>query len=159
MGPSAQRRWASANLSPMKLDEVSARSRLAAYDHGVLATVHPARGVDTVPVVYALDDDGYVGVPIDRVKPKVSVQLQREANLTADPRASLMVQHWDSGDWSRLWWVRVELRWQGLEHEREGSLADLLAARYPQYADKPFSHVLVFRIDSISGWAASEITG
>ena len=30
-------------------------------------------------------------------------------NLAADPRASLLVEHWDAGDWSRLWWVRADL--------------------------------------------------
>src|SRR4029453_5613504 len=89
-----------------------ARARLAAHDHGVLCTVHAERGVDAVPVVYAIDGD-YLGVPVDRVKPKASTRLQRERNLEADPRATLLVDHWDPGDWSRLWWVRAELRWQG----------------------------------------------
>ena len=53
-----------------------------------------------------------MGVPIDRVKPKESLRLQRERNLEADPRATLLVEHWDPGDWSRLWWVRAELRGQ-----------------------------------------------
>src|SRR6201994_4699125 len=97
----------------MRLAEDEARARLAAHDHGVLCTVHAERGVDAVPVVYALDDDGYVGVPVDRVKPKASSRLQRERNLEADPRATLLVEHWDRRDWSRLWWVRAELRWQG----------------------------------------------
>lgn len=142
----------------MNLDEASARQRLTGHDHAVLATMHAERGIDTVPVVYAVDGE-FVGVPIDRVKPKKSVQLQREANLTADPRASLLAQCWDRDDWTRLWWVRVELRWQGLGHEHEEVLADLLGQRYAQYADKPFSHVLVFRIDSISGWAAGGLHG
>ena len=75
--------------------------------------MHAERGVDAVPVAYAVDDDGYVGVPIDLVKPKASLRLQRERNLEADPRATLLVEHWDRSDWSRLWWVRAELRWQG----------------------------------------------
>ena len=116
--------------------------------------MHAERSIDTVPVVYAVDGD-LVGVPIDRVKPKTSVQLQREANLTADPRASLLAQRWDRDDWSTLWWVRVELTWQGLGHPHEAVLADLLALRYAQYVDKPFSHVLVFSITSISGWSAT----
>lgn len=139
----------------MRLDRDGSLERLVHHDHAVLATMHSERGIDTVPVVYAVHRDGFVGIPIDRVKPKVSVQLQREANLTADPRASLLAQCWDRDDWSKLWWVRVELRWQGPGHELEEALADLLAQRYSQYADKPFSHVLVFAIDSISGWSAS----
>ena len=97
----------------MRLADHEARARLESHDHGILCTVHAERGVDAVPVAYAVDDDGYVGVPIDRVKPKASLRLQRERNLEADPRATLLVEHWDRGDWSRLWWVRAELRWQG----------------------------------------------
>lgn len=40
-----------------------ARARLAAYAHGVCCTVHQERGPDPVPVVYALDDGGFVGIP------------------------------------------------------------------------------------------------
>ena len=38
------------------------------------------RGADPQPVVYAVSGD-YVGVPIDKVKPKKSSRLQREDNL------------------------------------------------------------------------------
>src|SRR5256885_5647014 len=62
-------------------------------------------GVQTCALPICLED-GYVGVPIDRVKPKASLRLQRERNLEADPRATLLVEHWDRSDWSRLWWVR-----------------------------------------------------
>ena len=37
-----------------------------------------------------------MGVPIERVKPQVSSRLQRERNLEADPRATLLVAHWDT---------------------------------------------------------------
>jgi PPOX class probable F420-dependent enzyme len=134
----------------MRLDEDDARARLAAYAHGVLCTVHPERGVDAVPCVYAVDDD-FVGIPVDKVKPKASTRLQRERNLEADPRAALLVDHWDRDDWTRLWWVRAELRFQ---HGREDALAALLADRYAQYRDQPFTRVLALRIVAITGWAA-----
>ena len=140
----------------MRLAEGEARARLAAADHGVLCTVHTERGVDAVPVAYAVDDDGYVGVPVDRVKPKASSRLQRERNLEADPRATLLIEHWDPGDWSRLWWVRAELRWQDdAAATREADLVDRLAARYPQYRDQPFDRVLVLRIVGLTGWAGA----
>ena len=141
----------------MRLTIAEARARLAAHDHGVLCTVHPERGVDAVPVVYAVDEDGYVGIPIDRVKPKSSSQLQRERNLAADPRAALLVEHWDRGDWSRLWWVRAELRWDDdAAPARAADLAARLARAYPQYQDQPFSRVLVLSVVGISGWAAAD---
>ena len=139
----------------MRLDQEEARARLAAHDHGVLSTVHPGRGVDAVPVVYAVDD-GCVGVPVDRVKPKASSRLQRERNLERDPRATLLVDHWDRDDWSRLWWVRAELRSQGAAAAREADLAARLARAFPQYRDQPFTRVLVLRVVGVTGWAASD---
>ena len=139
----------------MRLAADEARVRLAAHDHGILCTVHIERGADAVPVAYAVDDDGFVGVPVDRVKPKASSRLQRERNLEADPRATLLVEHWDRDDWSQLWWVRAELHWQGdAAAGRDTALAVQLAGRYPQYRDQPFVRVLVFRIVGLTGWAA-----
>jgi hypothetical protein len=139
----------------MRLGEPEARGRLATHDHGVLCTVHAERGVDAVPVVYATVDDGYVGVPVDLVKPKASLRLQRERNLEADPRATLLIERWDRHDWSRLWWVRAELRWHRDDVAgRAEPLADELARRFPQYRDRPFARVLVFRLEAVFGWAA-----
>jgi hypothetical protein len=140
----------------MRLAEDEALARLAAHDHGILCTVHARRGVDAVPVAYAVDDDGYVGVPVDRVKPKASSRLQRERNLQTDPRATLLIEHWDVGDWSRLWWVRAELRWQGADDAgRAAALSARLSTRYAQYRDEPFDRVLVLRIVGVTGWAAA----
>ena len=138
----------------MRLDEHEAAARLAAADHGILCTVHATRGVDAVPVAYAVDRDGYVGVPIDRVKPKASERLQRERNLGADPRATLLVEHWDRHDWSRLWWVRAQLLWEGDDAARSEWLAERLADRFEQYRDQPFARVLVLRVVAVTGWAA-----
>ena len=139
----------------MRLTAAEARARLSAHDHGILCTVHAERGVDAVPVVYVVNEDGCVGVPVDRVKPKSASRLQRERNLEADPRAALLVEHWDREDWSRLWWVRAELRWQG--DPPAGRVADLaarLALAFPQYHDQPFTRVLVLRVVGMGGWAA-----
>ena len=139
----------------MRLTDDEARARLARHDHGILCTVHAERGVDAVPVTYVVDEDGYLGVPVDRVKPKASARLQRERNLEADPRAMLLVEHWDRNDWSRLWWVRAELQWQGAAGAgRAAALAAGLAERYPQYRAQPFHRVLVLRIVGVAGWAS-----
>ena len=141
----------------MKLTSEQARSRLAEHVHGVLATLHPERGPDPQPVVYAVSDDNHVGVPIDSVKPKASSRLQRENNLEADPRGSLLIEHWDTEDWSRLWWVRADLEHvDGPSAELVDDLANRLAGTVPQYADKPFHRVLVCRIVNVTGWSASE---
>jgi len=140
----------------MRLEPEEARARLAAEIHGVLCTLHPTRGPDPQPVVFAVSAD-FVGVPIDRVKPKKSSRLQREDNLEFDPRSSLLVEHWEVEDWTRLWWVRADL-----EHVVSPSqavvddLGERLARSVPQYADKPFHRILVCRIVRLTGWAALE---
>jgi len=141
----------------MRLAEAEARARLAAHDHGILCTVHAHRGVDAVPVVYVVgDDDDSVGVPVDLVKPKASTRLQRERNLEADPRATLLVEQWNHDDWSQLWWVRAQLRWEGdADDGRTAALATQLAGRYEQYRDQPFARVVVLRIVGVTGWSAS----
>lgn len=154
----------------MKLDEVEATRRLAASDHGVLATVHPERGVDAIPVVFATDA-GFLAIPIDRVKPKSSSKLQRERNLEADPRATLLIEHWDRADWTKLWWVRATLEWQNNpSSDRIAELSSRLISAFGQYrephdrasesgdlpsGDQPFDRLLIFEISGISGWSSS----
>jgi hypothetical protein len=142
----------------MNLTSEESHDRLAVHEHGVLATLHDTRGADLVPVVYIVVD-GHVGIPIDLVKPKASTRLGRERNLESDPRATLLVEHWDRDDWSALWWVRAQLQWLG-----DGSAAPLvdlaarmaeqLAERHVPYREHPFARVLVFRIDAVTGWTA-----
>jgi hypothetical protein len=141
----------------MKLNAVEALARLTAHVHGVLCTLHPERGPDPLPVVYAVSDDGHVGVPVDRVKPKTSTRLRREANLEADPRGSLLVEHWDADDWSRLWWVRANLSYvRNPPSSLTDDLTDRLARTVQQYADRPFHRVIVCRIVAVTGWSAAE---
>ena len=139
----------------MKLSESEARTLLSQSSHGVLATVHPTRGVDAVPVVFALDG-GYIAIPIDTVKPKSATRLQRERNLEHDPRATLLVEHWDADDWSQLWWARAELRWESNPDTTVlSTLVDALAVNFPQYQDRRFLTVLILRVVTMSGWSAT----
>ncbi|GGB26205.1 PPOX class F420-dependent oxidoreductase [Flexivirga endophytica] len=110
--------------------------------------------MDAVPVVYAMTGD-HVGIPVDTIKPKSANPLQRERNLHADPRAALLVERWDRDDWSRLWWVRAELRWcDDTGAALTDSLAELLAATYVQYRDRPFARLLVLQVVGVTGWDA-----
>ena len=63
--------------------------------------------------------------------------------------------HWDRHDWSQLWWVRAELRWQGEAGGPAAALGARLADRYPQYRDQPFERLLLLRIVGVPGWAAA----
>jgi PPOX class probable F420-dependent enzyme len=143
-------------MARVRLAPDQALARLVAHDHGILCTVHAARGVDAVPVVFAVDSGDLLGVPVDRVKPKSAGRLQRERNLDADPRATLLVEHWDADDWSRLWWVRAELHCiADAPADVVADLAARLAARYPQYREQPFTRIVVLRIVGLTGWAAA----
>jgi PPOX class probable F420-dependent enzyme len=138
----------------MRLSEAECWRRLAAAPHGVLATVHPERGVDAVPVVFAVVDRTVV-VPIDRVKDKRSTDLQRVRNLEREPRCALLVDHYED-DWSRLWWVRLHA--EGALVEAGPDLAGATAAlaeRYPAYRD-PGAIVAVLHLTPtrITGWSA-----
>ena len=138
----------------MHLTQDEALRRATAADHGVLATLHRSRGADLVPACFAIEGDR-VAIPVDSVKPKGSTALGRIRNLERDPRATLLVEHWDAADWSRLWWVRLLLVRTAEPPELVAALEDALRRRYPQYATAPFVEILTFRIDHIGGWAAS----
>lgn len=138
----------------MGLSETEATERLRGHDHGVLGTLHATRGVDLTPIVYTTDGS-LLGSPVDLVKLKSSLRLQRERNLESDARATLLVEHWDRADWSALWWVRAELRWVGDDHPQVDRLADRLAEAFPQYRDKPFASIMVFEVERVTGWSAS----
>lgn len=140
----------------MRLRAGEALTRLECHDHGVLCTQHPTRGLDAVPVVFALDGD-LLGVPVDLVKPKSSTRLQREVNLEHDPRAVLLIEQWDRDDWSQLWWVRAHLTSLGADttSDQQEGLAARLSQKYPAYRDRPFARVLVLRLTEISGWSAA----
>ncbi len=140
----------------MRLSAVRCHELLRRSERAILATVHPARGVDAVPACFAVDDQ-LVAVPVDRVKPKSTTYLQRSRNLDADPRAALLCDHWDGRDWSRLWWVRTSLERIAAPPEARGGLEGLLRQKYHQYEDRPFADVMVFRITGVSGWSASPV--
>ena len=125
-----------------------------AADHGVLATLNAVHGAMLVPACFAIDGDR-LAIPIDSVKPKGSTALGRVRNLERDPRATLLVEHWDPVDWSRLWWVQVLLVRTREPREQVERLERLLRERYAQYRDGPFVDILTFRIEKIGGWEAA----
>ena len=88
------------------MEPADARRRFAAARFARLATVRPDGSPHIVPVVFAVDGD-VVWTAVDDAKPKRSPRLQRLANLRAEPRCALLVDHEDD-DWTRLWWVRAD---------------------------------------------------
>ena len=135
------------------LEQAEARRRFAAARVAVLASRRPGGGMHQVPVTFVVVGDEVLLVTDG--KPKRGGRLQRHANLAADPRGGLLVQHWDE-DWSRLWWVRADGR--ALVSDDEADLAHagaLLREKYPQYAEVPISTpVILLRVERWSGWQA-----
>ena len=87
-------------------------------------------------------------------KPKATRALARLDDLRADPRASLLADEYDDGDWDRLWWVRVD----GVAHVLDDApeAIGLLVEKYPQYAERrPLGPVVALEVQRISGWSAS----
>lgn len=133
-------------------DEALRRATLA--DHAVLATLNRTGVADLVPACLAIVGD-WLAVPVDAVKPKGSTALGRIRNLERDPRATLLVEHWDPRDWTRLWWVRIGVRRATAQEPTLAALVGALRERYPQYRGVPFADVLTFRIEQVSGWSAA----
>jgi PPOX class probable F420-dependent enzyme len=136
------------------MTEARCRAHLAAARVGRLATVRPDGGPHVVVCCYAVDGD-QVWTAVDE-KPKSGARLQRLENVRANPRASLLVDHYEE-NWNRLWWVRVDGAAAVLEigNEEDRAIA-ALTARYPQYERaRPPGPVITIAIERITGWSAS----
>jgi PPOX class probable F420-dependent enzyme len=135
------------------VDDAELRRRFATSPVARLATVRPDGQPHVVPVVFALvGDTVYTAVDAKR---KSTLRLQRLTNLAAEPRCSLLVDHYDD-DWSQLWWVRAD----GLASILAGDPArDGLAAltdRYEQYRrQRPPGPVIGIHITRWTGWSAT----
>ncbi|MGY1608358.1 MULTISPECIES: TIGR03668 family PPOX class F420-dependent oxidoreductase [unclassified Geodermatophilus] len=130
------------------------RSRFASSAVARLATVRPDGAPHVVPVVFALVD-GTVYSAVD-AKPKRTRRLQRLANVRADARCALLVDHYED-DWSRLWWVRADGTAAVVEDPpaaHPGMAA--LAARHAQYrTEPPAGPLLVVTVERWSGWSST----
>ena len=126
-----------------------ARERFGGARVARLATLTPSGDPHVVPVVFALAGE-VIWTPVD-AKPKSGRRLQRLRNIEADPRVTLLVDHYDE-DWSSLWWVRADgvATIVSLESEHGRHAVELLTAKYPQYAAEPPPGPLI-RVD-VAGW-------
>ena len=92
----------------MRLSLAQCWTFLTAGDRGVLSTRNQHDTIDAVPVCFAVVGETVVS-PVDRIKPKETVELARVWNARHTGTATLLCDHWDPDDWSRLWWVRAHL--------------------------------------------------
>jgi PPOX class probable F420-dependent enzyme len=125
----------------------AAWARLAAARVGRLATTAPR----IVPVTFAVVGEAIVHA-VDH-KPKATRELARVEDLRRDPRASLLVDHYDDEDWSQLWWVRADGTARVLDVAEASEAVDALVEKYPQYAERrPGGPVVVLDVQRISRW-------
>jgi PPOX class probable F420-dependent enzyme len=130
------------------------RFRFAAARVAALATVDGAGVPHVVPVTFAVDGDTVVSA-VDG-KPKRSTVLRRHRNIRANPRVSLLVQHWDE-DWAALWWVRAD----GLAVVTDTPSAvdravALLREKYDQYSTVDVhGPVIEVAVHAWSDWSAT----
>jgi PPOX class probable F420-dependent enzyme len=113
-----------------------------------LASVGADGRPHVVPICFALDGDTlYMAVDS---KPKSTPALRRLANIEANPRVEIVVDHYDE-DWTKLWWIRLAGEARVVDHDARG--LELLQAKYPQYrADPPAGPFVVVAIDSRREW-------
>ena len=115
-----------------------------------------------VPVTFAVlvgrdDQPDRVVIAID-AKPKSGRPLKRLANIAANSRVSIIVDHYDDTDWSQLWWVRADGTARVVDDGPERTEGiDALRTRYAQYCGEVATDgpLIVSDVDRWSGWSGS----
>jgi len=138
------------------VNEQRARELLGGARVARFATIAPDGRPRLVPICFAVAGD-VIYHAVDEHKPKSTRRLARLADLAADPRATVLADHYED-DWSALWWVRAEGRARVLEDRGAPEAAhalDLLAAKYPPYDERPpAGPVVALDVERVRGWAA-----
>ena len=124
-----------------------------------LATASAEGEPHVIPVCFVFDGTSLYSA-IDSKPKRVAVpRLRRLQNLRANPRASLIVDHYEE-DWARLRYVLVTGRAETIEAgpDRDRALA-LLREKYPQYRAMPgFGQGPVIRLtpDRVTSWRGGD---
>jgi PPOX class probable F420-dependent enzyme len=114
-----------------------------------LATVSADGAPHLVPITFALLDERTLVTVVDR-KPKRTTALKRLANIAANPRVTVLADHYGE-DWGSLWWVRADGEAVSSVPSRAALLA--LADRYPQYRQyPPPGPMIVITVQRWVGW-------
>ena len=152
-------------MSAVSTLDLRSRAFLGAARTATLATIASNGRPRLVPICFVLGVDDTNGrarlySPLDDKPKSVAdpLRLARVRDLLARPSATLLVDRW-SEDWTRLGWLRLEVRGEILEPagpdraEHEAEVA-ALRTRYPQYAthrlaDRP---ILRFTVERAVAW-------
>jgi len=140
----------------MVLPDAGIERLLGAWPVARLATVAPDGRPHVVPIAF-VRHAGALWSPVDG-KPKRRGALARLANVAAEPRVAVLLDHYDA-DWRRLWWIRVDGR--ATLAGGDAAVEAALRAKYPQYRETPLyaGAPALLRIvpARITSWAAEEL--
>jgi PPOX class probable F420-dependent enzyme len=138
------------------MNETRARELLSGARVARFATIARDGRPRLIPICFALAGD-VVYHAVDH-KPKSTRRLARLADIAADPRATVLADHYEDDDWSALWWVRADGRARVLEDTTAPEAVralELLGERYAQYRERrPEGPVVALDVERITGWAA-----
>jgi PPOX class probable F420-dependent enzyme len=137
----------------MVLPEAEIERLLDAWPVARLATVAPDGRPHLVPIAFTRHA-GALWSPVDG-KPKRGGALARLANVAAEPRVALLLDHYED-DWRRLWWIRVDGR--ATQAGGDAAVEAALRAKYPQYGETPLyaGAPALLRVDPVrvTSWSA-----
>ncbi|MXW25595.1 MAG: TIGR03668 family PPOX class F420-dependent oxidoreductase [Dehalococcoidia bacterium] len=125
---------------------------LAEERSAVLGTIARSGLPQLVPVCFA-PVGGDIAIAIDE-KPKQGVTLARVRNIERDPRATLLVDHYEDA-WEQLAWLRLEGNAEVLQRGDEWPDAlDALRGRYPRYRTMALEELSLIRLrpTRVVGW-------
>ena len=119
-----------------------------------LATADASGQPHVIPVCFAGDGDTvYIAVD-EKPKRRPGAPLQRERNLLENPRAALVIDHYEE-DWQQLGWVLLRGTTELLRAGQEVVRAHrLLRAKYSQYAAMRLEGlpVIALRVQRTVSW-------
>lgn len=123
------------------------RRRLASARVAYLATARGGQPA-VVPITFVLLGTRIYHAIDAKPKRQPPERLRRIRNLVANPRAAVLIEHYDE-DWSELWFAllegRARLLRSGPEHRRA---IQALRRKYPQYIEMPLDpRALVVSLD------------
>jgi PPOX class probable F420-dependent enzyme len=139
-----------------RLPDATIEHRLDTWPIARLATLAPGGAPHLVPIVFARVA-GALWSPIDG-KPKSTAAVARLRNIENDPRAGVLLDHYDA-DWTQLWWIRLDATAAIVGGHAEAELA--LRNKYSQYRDTPLfrQSPTLLRLTPIGvvSWSATEV--
>jgi PPOX class probable F420-dependent enzyme len=122
---------------------------------GRLTTVDGRGEAFAVPICYAFDGVRFF-TPIDEKPKRTDRPLKRVRNIQETGRATLLIDHYDDTDWSRLAWVMVRGPAMVIdpEHQWHAGAVEMLRDRYSQYRDMRLetAQMIVLEADRVTSW-------